>query len=200
MLKIQVTNKFNLSSMMLLVSFVITLLATTKSCPFALAESQHNQQNNDAIIRERVDKFSSPSGDVYWRSSMQNPQIIDYLDQESIASLLDPQLGIGRPEAALYENSAIANLIGQQQQQQQQAQQQQQTAMTLPMVGATNGGFGTRNYHSLINDFKQNYLLSNPMREGRAFKPKLMSTARGFGKRSGNKIVSQQRIFGNYLY
>lgn len=51
-------------------------------------------------------------------------------------------------------------------------------------LGSLNGNPQTRNYHNLVNDFKHYSRVANPSRESRAFKPKLMSTARGFGKRS----------------
>lgn len=41
-----------------------------------------------------------------------------------------------------------------------------------------------KSYRSLIDEYKHMSGLRNPLREGRAFKPRLMSTARGFGKRS----------------
>ena len=51
------------------------------------------------------------------------------------------------------------------------------------------GGSESRNYRALVNDFKQySHLSNNPSRESRAFKPKIMSTARGFGKRSMNSV------------
>lgn len=65
-------------------------------------------------------------------------------------------------------------------------QQQQLAALMDPSTAfSSSSGSGLRNYHALINDFKSNWApLANPSREGRGFKPKLMSTARGFGKRS----------------
>lgn len=39
-------------------------------------------------------------------------------------------------------------------------------------------------YRALVDDFKTWAYATNPSRHGRAFKPKLMSTARGFGKRT----------------
>lgn len=151
-----------------------------------LVGAQQQQQNSDGqLVRdntnnnnERVDKLSSPAGDPYWKPQSQpNPQqlqipIIDYyLDQESLDSLLEPTSG---SEGSLYQLTT---------------------------------GFGpqfppsSRNYHSLINDYKQSYLLSNPMREVRAFKPKLMSTARGFGKRSEwGMRLPQQQLSWNHQY
>lgn len=47
------------------------------------------------------------------------------------------------------------------------------------------GALVPRNYQTLVDDFKQSWLqVANPARESRAFKPRLMSTARGFGKRT----------------
>lgn len=49
----------------------------------------------------------------------------------------------------------------------------------------SSGNLTPRNYQALIDDFKESWLqTTNPARESRAFKPRLMSTARGFGKRA----------------
>lgn len=58
-------------------------------------------------------------------------------------------------------------------------------------AGATGLDGLLSNYHALVDEFKQYSRLANPSRESRAFKPKLMSTARGFGKRAHS---SDQRI------
>lgn len=45
-----------------------------------------------------------------------------------------------------------------------------------------------RNYVAIAEDFKHRSPVANPARQSRAFKPRLMSTARGFGKRTPAQV------------
>lgn len=58
----------------------------------------------------------------------------------------------------------------------------------------------SRGYHSLVDEFKGWSGFANPMREGRAFKPRLMSTARGFGKRSVGQLTIDEPTFNAPSY
>lgn len=86
---------------------------------------------------------------------------------------------LGRPESreadiSQYQLIGPTDLTQQRVQQQQQQQQQILDPYNL-------------DYRALISEFKRQSPLANPSRESRAFKPKLMSTARGFGKRAGSQ-------------
>jgi len=74
------------------------------------------------------------------------------------------------------------SIPGEQQQSDWLRQLGQSTGYVSPYYLSPDGG--PSRYHALVDEFKQYSPLANPSREGRAFKPKLMSTARGFGKRA----------------
>lgn len=110
---------------------------------------------------ERVDKLSSAVGDPFWRAQQRQlyQDAMDRLKQQRLDSVA----------------GNIDELDG----------QYQQLVASSRQAGQTNQGpvSGVRNYHALVDEFKHLSPISNPSRESRAFKPKLMSTARGFGKR-----------------
>lgn len=118
---------------------------------------------------ERVDKFSSASGDLFWRpasmAATDGEQQADWLRQLS--------LGSNYPMGA-------------------------QVSYYSPYAAGMDGG-PLRNYHALVDEFKQYSPLANPTREGRAFKPKLMSTARGFGKRASQESQARHVTYADLL-
>lgn len=119
-----------------------------------LNENNNKQDGAPEAQGERVDKLASAMGDLYWRN--QQP---DWLYPQSIPnSRLQRSLAMSEGDFQDPEGAQAAGLDG-------------------PLSGS-------RNYHAFMDEFKQYSRLANPSRESRAFKPKLMSTARGFGKRS----------------
>lgn len=145
---------------------VIALMLVSLTNLFARIETQqldHSRASNQnqAVTEddgERVDKLASAAGDLYFRPQQQQP--IQLIDQDSLAELVGYQL----------DQNQLPNYVA-------------LRSSSAPLIGIE-GPSMSRNYHTLMNDFKQSYMMSNPLRESRAFKPKLMSTARGFGKRS----------------
>lgn len=118
-------------------------------------------------------------------SSQQKSWPIDA--SSSSSSTLDERSTLDNGEQVDRLSSAAGDLFWRSQlPQEQQAdwfRQQQQQPVGIYYTAGLDGG-PTRNYHALIDEFKQISSLANPTRESRAFKPRLMSTARGFGKRS----------------
>lgn len=128
------------------------------------ASSAASQQEYPFGDGERVDKFSSPIGDQFWRSQQQQDlyqEALEKLRQDRLESLA----------------GSIEELNG-------QYQRLASPGAQIPISGLVGPAAGARNYHALVDKFKHLSPISNPTRESRAFKPKLMSTARGFGKRS----------------
>lgn len=122
---------------------------------------------------EKVDRMTSATGDLIWPST---PGQLEWL--------------------------LLQQMPQQQQQQQQQLHLQSPRSNQFVTGGGDNqdnspavglDGPMMRSYHDdLVDEFKQYARgLVNPSRESRAFKPKLMSTARGFGKRAypSNRIT-----------
>lgn len=107
---------------------------------------------------EQVDRLTNPSGDYFWREPLATPQAwINRIPVESNVNNIGPlysTVPIHKRRFVDYESNSLRDNQG-------------------------------HDYDALLNEFKHwSHLSSNPMRENRAFKPKLMSTARGFGKRS----------------
>lgn len=152
------------------------------------------QRGNDALDGgEQVDRLALASGDAYWR-----PRQIEWV-RETLGKLLQR---LQRPtylstnndddqqqQQPLYLDQPLSSAGGRYDQVRgmKRAGRQQYAADTM-----LNGGLYEENchlctYQSLVDEYKQlSRAAANPSRENRAFKPKLMSTARGFGKRSGS--------------
>lgn len=170
---------FNCKGHAVAILSVLSLVASVRAYETQPMAGQ-NQEATDQI-GERVDKLASAAGDLYLHRSIPEVRIIGGSRAE-----MDPISMIVEYPIDSNNYAALRNLNG-------------------PVI-LEEGPTLSRNYHALIDDFKQSYLSSNPSREGRAFKPKLMSTARGFGKRAlGGRfsrdflesigIVSQNRPF-----
>lgn len=122
-----------------------------------------NEVGSEFAAGERVDKLASASGDAFY----QRPQTWnDWYHQ----------LALSRPEMRQAESNQY-QLVGSDLTQQQQQQSNHGQLILDPY---------SLDYRALINEFKRESPLANPSRESRAFKPKLMSTARGFGKRASS--------------
>lgn len=127
-----------------------------------------DQQNPGELSREfesgeRVDKLASASGDQFYQKGQ---PLTDWYRQ----------LSPNRPEFRDADNIqylVIPDLAPGMQQQPNRGQQ-----LVLDPYN-----FDVR---ALVDEFKRQSPLANPSRASRAFKPKLMSTARGFGKRAGS--------------
>lgn len=134
-----------------------------------------HQPTSPDELGERVDKLISAAGDLYLKSQPQTSTV--RLEYDPIAALIESigdQSELGGANYVALRGSDIPTLLG-----------------------GVDGPAQSRNYHSLVDDFRQSYLSSNPLREVRAFKPKLMSTARGFGKRAYK--VSVPRNYADLL-
>lgn len=126
-------------------------------------------------IGEQVDRLVVPSGDIFWSVAPSTSQADRYLQALVNRLPVDPVYSSPVPlhKRRVYDNE-----------------------------WSFSGETPSRDYDTLVNEFKHwSHLSSNPMRENRAFKPKLMSTARGFGKRSpsiGNPDASRAASIGLY--
>lgn len=140
-----------------------------------LNEETNNKQQTalDASL-ERVDKLASATGDLYWHPQQHQQQGWTYpqgLQNSRIQRSLDEPLVLsGGGLLGADGNYHRLPLI----------QTDSLYGASLDGPASSSGG----NYHALVDEFKQYSRMANPSRESRAFKPKLMSTARGFGKRS----------------
>ena len=132
---------------------------------------------------EKVDRFSSATGDTYWS---RQPEQLDWLLQQVPGSNLriqarnlldslsdDTGANDGRSVFNQYNRKPTGS----------PATLADAYYLQVGQDGANNANLRS-NYHALLDEFKQYSSLANPLRESRAFKPKLMSTARGFGKRA----------------
>lgn len=172
----------------LLVVLAVAEVRTNKYRPSKLGYLDEQQQSGDsngspegqygADSGELVDKLASAAGDFYWPVIM--PQLPADWYQQALA---------GRLHQLDLEEAPLPAPTGQYQQ--PSRGDKRQLASSFRYNSAKVGGdyepslFGLHNYRALIGDFKHlPQHLTSPMREGRAFKPKLMSTARGFGKRA----------------
>lgn len=109
-------------------------------------------------IGEQVDRQALPSGDIFWHTAPATAQVDRYL--QAFVNRL-PVDSVYSGQAPLHKRRVYDN------------------------EWSLSGDNQARDYDTLVNEFKHwSHLSGNPMRENRAFKPKLMSTARGFGKRS----------------
>lgn len=138
-------------------------------------------QDEAPVLGERVDKLASATGDLYWPPQDWYQQALNRVQQQGqlesvLAELEDFQQ---RHQASLVDQSAPLRAAP-------AINKKQQLVWTTGYYPTQLDldGVGARNYHALVNEFKQWSHLANPTRESRAFKPKLMSTARGFGKRA----------------
>lgn len=138
--------------------------------------AEYNQQ--DGPIGEKVDKFASASGDL--ESSSRQQQIFiplagnEFWLKQSANKQDGESAVLEAPSDRLLDTRVTRSRPGRELTGYQY--------LTQPYDGLME----PRNYHSLISDFKHYSRIANPSRESRAFKPKLMSTARGFGKRNIN--------------
>lgn len=153
-------------------------------------QQQHHHQQQQRLegeseAGERVDKLASAAGDFYL-----DPRPLG-LYSLALAKLQRRLEAAGPPEGPEYEivasspGEALHELMLS-----RAADIKHQPAGSnfhhfLPNeLDAADDSSSARNYRALVDNFKHYSHLSNPSRQSRAFKPKLMSTARGFGKRS----------------
>lgn len=161
-------------------------LASKLSYPDSLDQSQSvgdqdSNQESLGVLGERVDKLISPAGDQYLLLASNQPNL-DWFSQQSLQDE-QPERSLLRPvRVSAYNN---------------QARKRQSGNYLMELEGQR--ADGSHNYRTLVNDFRHWVHLANPSREGRAFKPKLMSTARGFGKRSGNLNSQHQASLDELL-
>lgn len=154
-------------------SSVFILLILISILMIKNVQSQKYQREEDVSAGERVEKLASAVGDLYQPSSWYQQAPLDVANEYQIIDSIDG-------------HRAILPNIGFQQPRLTSGSRNDKRLQYLDLDGSASGyGLG-RNYRALADDFKQSAQLSNPLREGRAFKPKLMSTARGFGKRADN--------------
>lgn len=171
-----------------ILSLIATLVGGQKYQPLRVGlEEQLNEEpsgGNQDEAGERVDKLVSPSGDLYWRTQEQDwyQQALAKSQQQNQASEMQPNQLI----RAVVVPTSLRRLG------QDRKQPWTETHYDLPFPELDNLA-GARNYNTMVNDFKQWSRVANPTRESRAFKPKLMSTARGFGKRTPMESSSQVR-------
>lgn len=153
-------------------------------------ESSANEESQlqETVSGEQVDKLSSAAGDLYL-----NPQVIPLDLYQDMASRLQQQrqfesatgdspfdvgqyhlIGVGNPSEQSMANRGYTP----------DRHQQLIDSFHRPVPNDD-----SRNFRALVNDFKHYSRISNPSRESRAFKPRLMSTARGFGKRADRHVT-----------
>lgn len=164
-----------------------------------LANEDGQQQQLVGDNGERVDKLASAAGDLYWQQQQLQPQqLADWYHQtlnklQQQVESQDPETGSEvlilqtRPGARISPAPASWDRV-------EKRPFDFNSMPAYPVSTGANGNIGfssgppaPRNYHTLVDDYKHwasRTMSSNPMREGRAFRPRLMSTARGFGKRS----------------
>lgn len=125
---------------------------------------------------ERVEKLVRASGDLYWHP----------IAQQSRYS--DDQLGPQYQLIGLDTSTRSAPLWALSQQQRQFPVESRIQVVSQPvdelLAEAVAASANSNSHRALVDDFKHWSRVANPSRESRAFKPKLMSTARGFGKRT----------------
>jgi hypothetical protein len=152
-----------------------------------------NRQELDSSL-ERVDKLASATGDLYWRvqpppQSQQQPKPQDWIFQRSGPSLRY-QRSLAEPfnGESLNAESGFQRFVGGSPMSDSYLSAAVQSTGLVGLDGPA--AANSPNYHALVDEFKQYSRMANPSRESRAFKPKLMSTARGFGKRSQQNLKS----------
>lgn len=153
----------------------------------SLAEQQQaNLQEPDwqtSTAGERVDKQASAAGDTFWppleQAGGRNLLPLTPLDLFAAAAAsellqVEPS-GVSQLVAAsgqpLSELAPISGL-NQRAAHAWRVAEKRHSVSTVPSL-----------HNSAYDDFRQ-WHFSSPLRQGRAFKPRIMSTARGFGKRS----------------
>lgn len=146
--------------------------AVSKMLDGYLADEQRaaTSQQDNSSEGEQVDKLASATGDQFWQPQQQQ----DWYQQALLRIQQQDQLA-----------EALADLDashGQYQPFVGQLDNKKPFGFSAAMLAGPTSGL--RNYRALIDEFKHLSPISNPTRESRAFKPKLMSTARGFGKRA----------------
>lgn len=181
----------SLGLLAILIALVATEIRADKSRPGRLAYQEERQQPSDgnnnfegqygSDSAEQVDKLASVAGDLYWPAIM--PQLPTDWYQQALAGRLHQLDAETFPLSA-----AVAHY------QQSLRAEKRQPASSFRYTGITGFGgdsepswdtFGAPSYRAYVSDFRPwSRHLASPVREGRAFKPKLMSTARGFGKRA----------------
>lgn len=176
------TSKLTIAASISLVLIVASLFAC---CSFAGATLQTwpiNQQAANKIQElplssERVEQFVRATGDL--GTNWQPHQFEAYLN--SIERLQQQRR---RLDAA----ASVAASLG---------ETTNGAQYQSPLLHSGDGGLydtGIQNERALVDEFRSISQLSNPARESRAFKPKIMSTARGFGKRGSTQSPKSQRI------
>lgn len=139
---------------------------------------------------EKIDRLASATGDLFWQPQ---PEQLEWLLQPATNGLRMQPLtarpffesvdDIGRlNKKAAASQSALTNGL-------------YLESAAPPAVGLDGPGASLRNYHDLVDEFKQYSRMANPSRESRAFRPKLMSTARGFGKRAYPARITYPDLF-----
>lgn len=166
------------SSVFVLLIFVSLLLIKN-------VQSQKYQREEDVAAGERVEKLASAVGDLYQQPSWYQQSALNrkqVLAQEAPFDSNEYQI-IGSVDGPRVIPSNFGGL------QRFPFGNRNDKMLQYLDLDETGSGYNSmnglgRNYRALADDFKHSAQLSNPLREGRAFKPKLMSTARGFGKRA----------------
>lgn len=157
-------------------------------------DSAGNHQELDSSL-ERVDKLASAAGDPYWHLQAQ-PQ--DWSYQQVAPSMRYQRSLSGHP----LNGEPLGSEVNYQRLTGLYAPDSGYFSMGPQSAGPLVGLDGTEsanshNYHALVDEFKQYSRMANPTRESRAFKPKLMSTARGFGKRSQQNFKLTPNLFAS---
>lgn len=181
----------SLGLLVILVTFEATEIGADKSRPSRLAYLEERQQPSDgnnnfegqygSESAEQVDKLASVAGDLYWPAIL--PQLPNDWYQQALA---------GRLHQLDSETFPLSAAVAHYQQSLKAEKRQPASSFRYNAMAGLGGDsepswdtFGAPSYRTFVSDIRpwSRHLLS-PMREGRAFKPKLMSTARGFGKRA----------------
>lgn len=175
--------------------FVVQPTSASKQNSDQLDQEQSIQQQQDNSLlsqsNERVDKSALAAGDIYWPSVVKQKQApaVEWLQTLKDYELSQQQAA---ENAAQWQQQQQQATFGYEAEKRRQANELSQFMHLQPasvLTGALDfespGSLVAepRNYRALVGDFKH-WHLSNPSRQGRAFKPRIMSTARGFGKRS----------------
>lgn len=155
-----------------LFAFILVSLLLIKN-----VQSQKYQLEGD--VGERVEKIPSGLGEFYL-GQQQQPNWYQQALLNGKTALVqedlpyDDYLTVGSIDGRQVVVPTLARLDA--------GSRQDKKLRYLDLDGAGSFAGVGRNYRALVDDFKHSAQLA---REGRAFKPKLMSTARGFGKRAG---------------
>lgn len=184
LLKMYLNQVIKTSSIFFVLIFISLLLIKN-------VQSQKYQREEDLAAGERVEKLASAVGDLYQQPNwyqqaalngkqVSAPEVPFDMNEYQLIGPVDERHRLVSPNSNLQRFS-----LGNRNDKRLQFLDLDGTGTGADTGYNSMNGLG-RNYRALADDFKHSAQLSNPLREGRAFKPKLMSTARGFGKRAEN--------------